>query len=76
MRGRLARTLLIVAAAAALATAGIAVNFLLLRYADSSNDPVGKVSPRATIIQPTSPPTTRTDGEADHGKGDGKERDD
>jgi hypothetical protein len=82
MRGRLARTLLVVAAAAALATAGIAGNFLLLRYADSSTDPVGRISPRATIVQPTAthpaqtaPPTagTTTDGASHDGKDEARD---
>lgn len=73
MPSRLARTLLIAAAATALAAAGIAVNFLLLRYADSSNDPVGKLTPRASITQPASPRATQTHARTDDG---GEERDD
>jgi len=70
MHSRLARILLIATAAVALAAAGIAVNFVLLRYADSRDDPVGKLRPRATLTQPTSPaakpPTNDSDDEADH----------
>jgi hypothetical protein len=74
MSGRLLRSLAVVAAAVAVAAAGVAVNVLLLRYADSRNDPVGKLTPRATLTQPTSPPAKQTtDSEAD---GDGEERDD
>jgi hypothetical protein len=60
MRYRLARILLIATATAVLAAAGIAVNLVLLQYADSRNDPVGKLTPRATITQPASPPSTPT----------------
>jgi hypothetical protein len=75
MHNRPARILVVVAAAAVLAVAGIAVNFLLLRYADSSNDPVGTLTPRASITQPSSPPTTQAaSGTGDHGNGE--ERDD
>jgi hypothetical protein len=48
-------------------------NFLLLRYADSSNDPVGKLTPRASITQPASPRATQTYARTDDG---GEERDD
>ena len=75
MQSRLARVLLFAAAAAALAVAGIAANFALLRYADSRDDPVGKLSPKATITQPaatrpsrrrrpTTPVTTLASGES------------
>jgi hypothetical protein len=43
---RLVWALLLVAAAAA---AGIVVNLSLLGYASSSNDPVGRLSPRARL---------------------------
>jgi hypothetical protein len=75
MPSRLARTLLVAVAAVALAAAGIGANFLLLRYADANNDPVGKLTPRATITQPSSPPTTQTVDHTD-GSGEGEERDD
>lgn len=75
MRSRLARLLVVAAAAAALAAAGIAVNFLLLRYAESRNDPVGKLTPRATITQPTPPATTHAHGGSHH-HGDIEGRDD
>ena len=64
MHRRGTRILLIALAVAALATAGIVANFVLLGYADSRNDPVGKLNPRAGITQPTPPaptPTTTTD---------------
>jgi hypothetical protein len=60
MQSRTVRILLAVTAALALAAAGIAVNFVLLGYADSRHDPVGKLSPRATITQQTSPVPTQT----------------
>jgi hypothetical protein len=70
---RFARTLLVVTAVAALAAAGISVNFLLLRSADSSNDPVGKLTPRATITQLSPPRTTQTTQRTDNSS---EERDD
>ena len=47
----------------AVAAAGIALNFTLLRLTRDANDPVGKLSPRAVFIDParsTSTPTTTT----------------
>lgn len=71
MPNRPARILIIAAATVALAAAGIAANFVLLRYADSRNDPVGKLTPRATITQATSPPSTQTsNGRDDEAHGD------
>jgi hypothetical protein len=68
----------------AVAAAGIALNFTLLRLTQEGNDPVGKLSPRAVFVDPaptttatpTMPaPTTTTDD--DHsGSGDGGEPDD
>lgn len=75
MRGRLTRVLLVVAAAAALAAAGIAANFLLLRYAESRNDPVGKLTPRATITQQPPAAPTQPDSER-HGHDEVGGRDD
>ncbi len=63
MSRRLTGILLIAFAVGALATAGIVANFALLGYADSRNDPVGKLNPRAALtdpIAPTSIPTTTT----------------
>jgi hypothetical protein len=68
MSRRLTRVLLLALAVAALATAGIVANFVLLGYADSRNDPVGKLNPRATLTEPTpanstsTPTTTADDG--------------
>ena len=44
----------------AVATAGIGLNFTLLRLAGDANDPVGKLSPRAVFFERTTatPPTT------------------
>lgn len=75
MPSRLARTLLVAVAAVALAAAGIGANFLLLRYADASNDPVGRLTPRATITQPSSPPTTTRVDQTDNSD-EREERDD
>jgi hypothetical protein len=60
MHRRLTRILLVALAVAALATAGIVANFVLLGYADSRTDPVGKLTPRANISQPTPPAPNRT----------------
>jgi hypothetical protein len=67
MHRRLTRILLIAFAVAALATAGIVANFVLLGYADSRNDPVGKLNPRATITEPTPPTSTPTTTTTDEG---------
>jgi hypothetical protein len=75
MPSRLARILLVAVAAVALAAAGIGANFVLLRYADANSDPVGKLTPRATITQPSSPPTTKTVDQTDD-SGDTEELDD
>jgi hypothetical protein len=56
----LTRILLVALAIAALATGGIALNVLLLGQADSRNDPVGKLTPRARISEPTPPASTPT----------------
>jgi hypothetical protein len=63
---RVSRIVLVALAAVALAAGAIAANVLLLGYADSPSDPVGKLSPRATIPQgrtsaTTSPPVQPTD---------------
>jgi hypothetical protein len=82
MRGRLTRIVLVGLAVALLAAAGIAVNVLLLEYADSPNDPVGKLSPRADSAQPMPPTvsdeTTTTDetSEDEHGEEEDEEPDD
>jgi hypothetical protein len=60
MERRLTGILLVVLAVAALATAGIVANLVLLGYADSRNDPVGKLTPRASISEPTPRVTTQT----------------
>jgi len=61
MHRPLTNILLVAFAVAALAAGGIALNVLLLERADSRNDPVGNLTPRANISQPTPPapaPTT------------------
>jgi hypothetical protein len=61
MHRHLTRILLVALAVAALATAAIVANFVLLGYVDSRNDPIGKLTPRASITEPTpraSTPTT------------------
>jgi hypothetical protein len=60
MHRPLTRILLVVLAVAALAAGGIALNVLLLGQADSRNDPVGNLTPRANISQPTPPAPNRT----------------
>jgi hypothetical protein len=60
MERRLIGILLVVLAVAALAAGGIALNLLLLGQTDSRNDPVGKLTPRANISQPTAPASTPT----------------
>ena len=60
MQHRLTRIILVALAVTALATAGIVANYVLLGYADARNDPVGNLSPRADITQPTSPTPTQT----------------
>jgi len=46
----------------AVAIAGIALNFTLLRLTQDAHDPVGKLSPRAVFASTlTSPATTTTD---------------
>ncbi len=60
MHRPLTRILLVVLAVAALAAGGIALNILLLGQADSRNDPVGNLTPRANIGQPTPPASTPT----------------
>lgn len=60
MERRLIGILLVVLAVAALAAGGIALNLLLLGQTDSRNDPVGKLTPRANISQPTPPASTPT----------------
>lgn len=60
MHRPLTRILLVALAVAALAAGGMALNILLLGQADSRNDPVGNLTPRANISQPTPPTPTRT----------------
>jgi len=65
----------------AVAAAGIALNFTLLRLTRDANDPVGKLSPRAVFIDPartTSTPTTTgtTGGRDTFPSGGGKSPDD
>jgi len=60
MERRLIRLLLVALGVAALATAGIVANFVLLGYADSRNDPVGTLSPRADITPPRPSARPRT----------------
>jgi hypothetical protein len=43
---------------AAIAVAGILVNFTLLRLTQDANDPVGKLSPRSVFFQDTGTTTT------------------
>ena len=54
---------------AAVAVAGIALNFALLRLTQDANDPVGKLSPRAVFIarNDTVPPVTTTGDDGSSG---------
>jgi hypothetical protein len=72
---RLTRILLIALAVAALATAGIVANFVLLGYADSRSDPVGKLDPRADLTPPAAPGPSPT-SEDEHTETDLEGRDD
>lgn len=60
--GRMARVLPFALVAAAAVIATLAVNFLLVGYAQNRDDPVGKLSPRALITDAaggrTGPATT------------------
>lgn len=67
MHRRATRILLVALAVAALATSGIVANFVLLGYADSRNDPVGKLNPRGAITEPTPPIPTPTAATTDEG---------
>ncbi len=75
MHHRFTRVLVLALAVAALATAGIVANFVLLGYADTRNDPVGKLTPRADISRPAAPTPTQTT-EQEHGEHDVEEPDD
>ena len=71
--GRMARVLPFALVAAAAVIATLAVNFLLVGYAQNRHDPVGKLSPRALITDTaggrTGPATTSgtTDGTTTEG---------
>jgi hypothetical protein len=54
------RALLGVLLVSAIAVAGIALNFLLLRLTQDAHDPVGKLSPRSVFMGTTSS-STETD---------------
>jgi hypothetical protein len=64
----------------ALAVAGIALNFTLLRLTQDANDPVGKLSPRAVFAPTTTTTPTPTPNPAattgKSGGGHDDERDD
>jgi hypothetical protein len=74
-RRRPLRLLGVAAVAVALALAGLAVNLLLLGYADSRDDPVGTLTPRATLTGTASAPPTSSGRPREHEDDDG-ERDD
>jgi hypothetical protein len=64
------RVLLAVLLVAGAATAAILANLALLGYASSSNDPVGKLSPRANlpaapaqVVRPATGPVERDDAD-------------
>jgi hypothetical protein len=58
--GRMGRLLPLALVAAAAVIATLAVNFLLVGYAQNRDDPVGKLSPRALLTETGSGPTTTT----------------
>ena len=64
------RALLGVLLVGAVAVAGIALNFTLLRLTQDAHDPVGKLSPRA-VFSGEPPSTTLPVGTATTGKEDG-----
>jgi hypothetical protein len=67
------RILVVCAAAAALAAAGIAANLYLLDVGGGESDPVGRLTPRASLTTPrtvtgtTSNQTTSTDDDRSDG---------
>jgi hypothetical protein len=75
VRARIIRAGVAVLVVAALVASGIAANLVLLRYADSTNDPAGRLTPRADIqLRPASIRAgTLTGGRPD---GHAEERDD
>jgi hypothetical protein len=76
MRRQLTRIILVTLAVAALATAGIVANLVLLGHADSRNDPVGKLTPRASIPEQTRPGSTPTTTTNERTEPELEERDD
>ena len=74
LRSRLVRLVLIAGLALAAPGGAIAANVALLRSADDSGDPVGKLSPRAILTpappETTSPPTTEPPRGGGHGDED------
>lgn len=64
----------------AVAVAGIALNFTLLRLTQDAHDPVGRLSPRAVFTDPSrttpTPDTTVTTGSDDDSSGGDKSDDD
>ena len=61
---RMGRLLPLALVAAAAVVATLAVNFLLVGYAQDRDDPVGKLSSRALITETDRGPTGRTSTEA------------
>jgi hypothetical protein len=61
---------------AAIAVAGIIVNFSLLRLTQDANDPVGKLSPRSVFLQDTGTTTTPAPPNATGDDADGHDGDD
>lgn len=53
------------------AVAAIGANFALLGYANDRTDPVGRLTPRVSLPEPTTSTTTttRTETGGDHGQG-------
>ncbi len=63
MRGRPARAVLILAAAALLVAAALGVNVVLLGYANRESEPAGRLNPRTNITTTSTTPVQTTTGD-------------
>ena len=63
MRGRPARAVLIVAAAALLVAAALGVNVVLLGYANREPEPAGRLNPHTSITTTSTTPVQTTTGD-------------
>jgi hypothetical protein len=69
------RVAIVAAVALGAAAAAILLNLALLGYAQPRNDPVGKLSPRATVLPGTTPATPTVTRPQD-GSGEAERADD